>query len=124
MARLVAVYDAAGGILGELRYVAGRLAGTAHCSLCDITHRRIRPKGEWVGLVARLATPLVVVHRNERADAVRAASAGQLPCVLAESGGRLVLLLGPGDLEACAGDVDDFAARLVAAARRGHLALG
>ena len=36
---LVAVYHADGGVRGELSYVLGRLLGTAHCALCDITHR-------------------------------------------------------------------------------------
>ena len=33
------VYHADGGIIGELAYVWGKIRGTAHCALCDITHR-------------------------------------------------------------------------------------
>ncbi len=32
------IYNAAGTLSGELRYVFGKLAGTTSCSLCDITH--------------------------------------------------------------------------------------
>ena len=38
------VYHADGGIVGELRYVFGKLIGTAHCALCDITHSYVSEK--------------------------------------------------------------------------------
>ena len=38
---LVGVYHADGGLLGELRYAYGKVRGTAHCSLCDITHATV-----------------------------------------------------------------------------------
>lgn len=37
------VYDADGGLLGELAYLTGRILGIAHCALCEITHG---PAGE------------------------------------------------------------------------------
>ena len=36
--RLVGVYNANGGIVGELSYVLGKVKGSAHCALCDISH--------------------------------------------------------------------------------------
>ena len=33
------VYHADGGLIGELKYVAGALFKGQHCSLCDITHK-------------------------------------------------------------------------------------
>ena len=53
--------------------------------------------------------PLDLVHLDERTDDVVAASEGRTPCVLAHTPGGLVLLLGPADLESCAGGVDCFA---------------
>ena len=44
--RLVGVYDADGGLLGEAAYVWGKVRGTRHCALCDITHRRVRRRPE------------------------------------------------------------------------------
>ena len=35
---LVGIFDADGGLRGELRYVIDKLAGRGHCALCDITH--------------------------------------------------------------------------------------
>ena len=63
--RLVGVYDADGGLLGEAAYVWGKLRGTRHCSLCDITHELVRRKPEWDRMVAEIGTPVDLVHLNE-----------------------------------------------------------
>ena len=106
------MYDADGGLVGELRYVVGRAAGRAHCDLCDITHGAVRPKRAWIDLTARLPVPVRVVHRNERTAEVLAASDGGTPCVLARRGGALEVALGPEELRACAGDVTELERRL------------
>ena len=36
--RYFAIYDADGTLSGELGYALGKLAGTRHCALCDISH--------------------------------------------------------------------------------------
>ena len=41
---LTGVYQADGSLSGELRYVVGKLLGSAHCALCDITHGAVREK--------------------------------------------------------------------------------
>lgn len=105
--RLIGVYDADGGVAGELRYVVGHLLGRAECSLCDITHGRLRRKAEFDDLRDRLGVPFDVVHRNERTPEVVAAT-GALPCVLAVTTGGRDVVLGPDDLRECAGDVERF----------------
>ena len=80
---VIGVYDADGGVVGELRYVIGHLVGRAECSLCDITHGRVRRKAGFDALADRLGVPLTVVHRNERADDLAAATGDALPCVVA-----------------------------------------
>jgi len=112
----VGVYHADGGVRGELTYAIGKLRGTAHCGLCDITHRGVRAKREWTEMLAGLGVPFTLVHLNERSEEVRAASAGRTPCVLARTDGALVLLLGPDDLDRLSGDVPGFAAALATAA--------
>jgi hypothetical protein len=115
--RLTGVYHADGGLRGELAYVVGKIRGTTHCALCDITHRGVRHKREWVEMLAALDVPVELVHLNERSDQVEAASAGQTPCVLAHVDDRIVTLLGPEDLERIGGDVDAFVVTLRAAAQ-------
>ncbi|HIF07100.1 MAG TPA: hypothetical protein EYQ64_09160 [Gemmatimonadetes bacterium] len=60
------VYHANGGLIGELSYVFGKLRGTAHCGLCDITHGSVRVKPEWKALEDSLGIPFRLVHLNEQ----------------------------------------------------------
>lgn len=112
---LVGVYDADGGLAGEARYVIGHLLGRAECSLCDITHGRVRRKREFDEFRVRLGIPFDVVHRNERAPEVAAATADALPCVVAVTNRGLVTVLGRVELEQCGGDVDQFERALLTA---------
>jgi len=121
--RLIGVYDADGGVAGELRYVVGHLLGRAECSLCDITHGRLRRKAEFDDLRDRLGVPFDVVHRNERTPEITAAT-GALPCVVAVTSGGRDVVLGPDDLRECAGDVARFERDLRDALRARGLTLG
>ncbi len=98
---LVGVYHADGGVRGELSYVVGRLLGTAHCALCDITHKTVRRKAAWDEMVARLRLPVTLVHRNEvPADLVSlVATVGTPMMALRRDDGSVGALLGPQDLE-------------------------
>jgi hypothetical protein len=122
--RLIGVYEANGGLFGELQYIAARVTGRGHCSLCDVTHRGVRPKTEWEAFRRGLSIPLELVHLNERSEAVREATEKATPCVLGQVGEELVTLLGPDDLEACRGEVGAFAVRLDRAAADQGLSLG
>jgi hypothetical protein len=117
--RLTGVYHADGGVRGELSYAVGKLLGTAHCGLCDITHRGLTPKRTWTALTAsldRIGVPFDVVHRNERDAVIAAASDGQTPCVLAHTDNGLLLILGPPQLDALRGEVTRLATALREAA--------
>lgn len=106
--RLIGVYHADGGVLGELRYVAGKLTGRTHCALCDVTHGRVRAKDEWTSMCTALPVAIECVHLNQRTPAVFGASDGHTPCVLADVDGELVMLMGPDAIESCAGEVSAF----------------
>ena len=62
---VVGVYDADGGVVGELSYVIGHLLHRTDCSLCDVTHGSLRRKPQWDAMVARLPVRVRLVHRNE-----------------------------------------------------------
>ena len=96
--RLTGVYHADGGVRGELRYVFGKVLGTAHCALCDITHGHLRRKREWDAFVAGLPVPFDAVHLNERSAEVRAATEGLSPCVVAHTGDGVEVVLAADDL--------------------------
>jgi len=101
---LTGVYHADGSLLGELRYVAGTIFGGAHCSLCEITHGRVREKASWRAERARLPVPFTAVHLDERSPDEAAASDGRTPCVLAHSADGIDVLVGRSALDACQGD--------------------
>lgn len=107
--RLVGVYDAEGTLRGELSYWVGARLGRAHCALCDITHGSIRERSEWKRCRAELPVAFDTYHRDDQPLAVRDAAEGTTPVVLAETAVGYVVLLGPDELERCAGSVDEFA---------------
>lgn len=106
--RFVGVYDADGTLTGELRYWIGARFGTAHCSLCDITHGTFTQRSDWRECRSELPVPFDTYHRNDQPEEVRAAAEGAVPVVLAETGVGHVVLLGPGELEECGGSVEAF----------------
>jgi hypothetical protein len=116
--RYLGVYDADGGLVGEVRYVVGHLLGTAECALCDITHSLAGRRRAWDRMVAGLGVPFDLRHRNELTPAEReAVAAPGLPVVVAElEDGRFVPLLDRKALARCGGDVAAFTEALGAAA--------
>jgi hypothetical protein len=118
---LTGVYHADGGLRGEVTYAIGKVRGTAHCGLCDVTHRGVRAKPQWTEVVAGLGVPFDLVHLNERSGDVFAASADRTPCVLAHTDAGLIRLLDPDDLDRLDGDVTRFVAVLRLATERAGL---
>jgi hypothetical protein len=109
--RLLGVYDADGGLRGEIAYIAGKFRGR-HCSLCDITHSPVRRRRDWDAYVGTLPVPFDVVHRNERSPALTRATEGREACVVAEcNDGSIAFLLGNDELTR-AGDVQGLAQAL------------
>lgn len=111
--RLIGVYNADGGIIGELKYVFGHLIGTAECELCDITHSPVRRKPQFdamaKALKAEYGVDFLLRHLNERTPEQKQASEGRAPCVLAEyPDGKIGMLLDKNDLKAAGGDVAKF----------------
>jgi hypothetical protein len=106
--RLVGVYDAEGTLRGELSYWVGARLGRAHCSLCDITHGTFRERPDWKRCRDALAVGFDTYHLDDQPTAVRDAAEGSAPVVLAETAVGYVVLLGPAELEACAGSVERF----------------
>ncbi|GGK93400.1 hypothetical protein GCM10007382_11970 [Salinibacterium xinjiangense] len=104
------IYNADGGIIGEVRYVIGHLLGTAECALCDITHSPVRRKPQWDMMVARLAVPVIVLHRNELdADLLAAAASTPLPAVFAHhADGTITVALSAQQLAGIGGSVTGF----------------
>ena len=110
--QLVGIYDADGGLAGELRYALGKLRGRSKCALCDITHGW-NPMGsrQWKQACAASPLELELVHRNE-ATAAQLAAAAQLPAIVAHDGERWSEALSTADIAACAGSPELLLERL------------
>ena len=110
------IYNADGGVAGEIRYLFGHLFGSAECSLCDITHSLVRRKPEWDRMVSRMGVPIVVLHRNELDERLEAAVRDlALPVVIAHhSDGSDSVALTADQLRRLGGSVDDFEQALLA----------
>ena len=109
--RLVGVYDADGTLRGEVTYWVSKRLGRAHCALCDITHGSVRERPDWRRCRDSLPVPFDTYHRDDQPDAVREIAA-DLPAVVAMTGGGVVVMLGPDDLEACEGSPERMASVL------------
>ena len=114
---LIGIYHADGGLVGELRYIVGKLRGTAHCALCDVTHGLTGKKQSFQQCESAMPVPVKLLHLNERPADVLEASRGVTPCVLARTEQGLRMLLGPAALDALGGRVRAFEVAVSAAMR-------
>jgi hypothetical protein len=123
IARLVGVYDADGTLRGEVAYWVGARLGRRHCSLCEITHGTFRRRPEWDTCRAGLPVPFDTFHRDDQPDSVRSVAAGRYPLVAAETtAGAMIVLVGPEELDACAGSGDQLVDTIERAAADSGLA--
>ena len=106
--RLVGVYNANGSVRGEVAYFIGARLGRTHCALCDITHGLVLERAAWKACRGNLPTPFDTYHRNDQPDDVRAAHDDHVPVVLAETDNGFIVLLGPDELSACSGSIEQL----------------
>ncbi len=110
--QLIGIYDADGGLLGELRYAFGRVFSGGHCALCDLTHRGVRRRAEWATVVDHLGVPVVLLHRNEMDSPLRRVVGSRLPTIVVARDAELEILLGPEELGECGADPCDLERRI------------
>lgn len=113
--RLIGVYNAEGTLGGELKYLVGRTFGRAHCSLCDVTHGKLREKKQWQSCRDALPVPFDMYHRNDQPQSVLIAAGNTAPVVVAETNAGIKVLLGPAEIDACNGSLELFTAAVEAA---------
>ena len=111
--KIIGVYNADGGVVGELTYFFGHLVGAKECSLCDITHSPFAKKSQWKKMEQQLHEEMELefelVHKNERSPEVTALSEGKEPCVILEdNSGNLSIIFDQHELKKTQGDVDVF----------------
>jgi hypothetical protein len=107
--QLIGVYDADSTLFGEISYWVGARLGTAHCSLCELTHGLFTKKSEWKQCAESLAVPFHLFHRDDAPNDVLAALTGQFPAVLQRTTEDLTVILTKDELERFDGHTSDFA---------------
>lgn len=119
--RITGIYNADGGLAGEVRYVVGHLLGMTECALCDVTHSPVRRKPEWDRMVSRFGIPIVVKHRNELDERLTDAIGGlALPVVFAQrADGSVDVAMDAAMLASLDGSVPRFEEALREALERG-----
>jgi hypothetical protein len=110
---LIGVYNADGGIVGELTYFFGHLIGVRSCTLCDISHSPIMKKSSFKALEQHLLAEhgirVRMIHLNERNQRELKASEGREPCMLLEYPDQSIsMFLDSTDLKALSGSVSSL----------------
>ena len=111
--RLYFVYNADSGTLAAIVDSAKKLLSINGCPLCSLTHSLAGERTEWVNCRETIGVPVDYVHRNELTSGMKGAVEGEsLPCVLAKSGDRIVILLTADTIRRCNGSIADLRGRL------------
>jgi hypothetical protein len=110
--RLLFVFNADTGSFNALLDSARKLLRLNGCTLCSITHGLAGEKSEWRECKEEIGVPVDYVHRDEISGELRSVVGDQLPCIVAQTGTDLILLLAPDVLERCQGSVADLKGRL------------
>ena len=108
ISRLIGVYRADGGLVGEVRYLIGHYLRGKSCTLCDITHSTLRRKAAWDDGVRALGIPFELVHLNEMEPGLATFVGDRAACVVADTPTGWVLVLGNDELAATGGSIDAF----------------
>lgn len=102
--KLIGVYNANGGLIGELSYVLGKLLGTRSCSLCSLSHDLIREKQHFKNWRQSLPIDFDLLHLNELDEGVLRTVDGRVPCVIWVEGEKIGDILTDEALRQMSGD--------------------
>ena len=107
--KIIGIYHANGGILGELKYMTGKFFGVSHCALCDITHTNTGKKEVWKECEEKLGVPITFVHLNERNVKLMTYTNGNTPCIVGKTSTNYAMLASKKELEKCNGNATALA---------------
>ncbi|MDG2428351.1 MAG: hypothetical protein P8M16_07975 [Acidimicrobiales bacterium] len=103
---LVGIYNADGGIIGELTYLFKKVLGRGHCHLCDLTHGwNLNGRRSWKEACSASSLEISFIHRNEATDA-QLTAADLLPAVVAFKNNEWVCVVTSAELAEHSDDPD------------------
>tara|TARA_Y100000814_G_scaffold278968_1_gene241186 strand:+ start:4533 stop:4901 length:369 start_codon:yes stop_codon:yes gene_type:complete len=106
--KFIAIYNANGGILGEIRYFLGKIFKDKHCELCDITHILAWKKKSWKEFEKLLGCDLQVLHLNDQSSTMKKITDNKTPCILVKKENSYEILITYQDLASCGSSVSKF----------------
>ena len=106
--QIYGIYNANGGIVGELKYFIGKITKSQHCELCDITNNLLLPKKLWKQFIDELSVPFTLLHLNEQPSDMAAYTAGKAPCIISKTNNQFSMMLDREELGKCEGNVLRF----------------
>lgn len=113
MQKIIAIYNANGSLLGEMRYVFDKVFFNKHCALCDITHgMSYKAKTTWLEQVESFAIAIETLHLDEINDDIRQVVVDKVPCVVITEGDSINIVMSNEELQACDCDPEQFFERL------------
>lgn len=105
--KIVGIYNAKGSLIGELQYFFGKIRGTAHCALCDITHGKLKEKSAFSECKQNLEIPFELLHLDELNSELES-FIKHAPCVIGINNSEYSLIINAKELENCKSDVNSF----------------
>ncbi len=108
--KIIGVYHADGGLIGEFKYITGKFFGGSHCSLCDITHGSMGKKDSWKKCEKKLKIPIDFVHLNERNPKLEKYTTNLTPCIVGKTNTNYVMLVTNDELRKCKKNPNTLAA--------------
>lgn len=110
--KIIGIYHADGGFVGELKYMTGKFFGSSHCSLCDITHGNMGKKDAWKKCEQKMRMPIDLIHLNERNPNLEKYTRNLTPCIVGKTSTNYVLLVSKDELKNCNSNPETLATLL------------
>lgn len=106
--KIFGIYQANGGLIGEIAYIFRKLVLNDNCSLCKVTHRGLIRKSDWKGYLNTLNIHFELLHINEQTSEMAVYTKGYTPCIIADIGDNYVTLMNSEIIDGCNGSVEKF----------------
>jgi len=106
--RIIGVYNANSGFLGELGYITRKILGIRDCVLCNITYRGFKKNIEWIEYQKRSNNKVELIYLNDQDLNLEKFTEDKTPCVVGETNKGFIMLITKDELRRMRGNVQEF----------------
>ena len=106
--KIFGIYQANGGLIGEISYIFRKLVLNDNCSLCKVTHRGLTRRPDWKDYLNTLNVHFELLHINEQPSEMAIYTKGHTPCIIADTGSNYVTIMNSEIIDGCNGSVKKF----------------